>query len=151
VYISEVLSVPGLVDWDGDGQVNERDEWIELHNGSARAVNLTGMRVDLGSSEQTYRIPRGTALRPGASLALFRRQTGLALDDLGGQLRLLDARGRLIESVAFAALDPDTSQSRDAAGRWHTDYPPSPGTSNLPAQPPALLTPEATQVTRTAR
>jgi hypothetical protein len=151
VYISEVLSVPGLVDWDGDSVSDEGDEWIELHNGSARAVNVGGWRLDLGDGGQAHRIPRGTVLRAGAYLALFQRQTGLALDDMGGQIRLLDARGRLVEGITFAALAPDSSQSRDAAGRWRTDYPPSPGTSNLPAQPAGTTPAGATPATPTVR
>ncbi len=133
VYLSEVLSVPGVVDWDGDGLVGQGDAWLELHNGSTRAVNLTGYRLDTGRGGSVYRIPRGVILRPGAYLALFRSQTGLPLSDLGGQIRLLDPRGRLVESVTYGALAPDASQSRDAAGGWHLDYPPSPGASNAPS------------------
>jgi hypothetical protein len=136
--------VPGVVDWDGDGVANEGDEWIELYNGSARAVSLAGYTLDLDDGDQGYRFPRGTILRPGAFLVLFRRQTGLPLNDLGGQIRLLDARGRLVESVTYKLLTPDSSQSRDAIGRWHDDYPPSPGAVNLPVRPTSTATADAT-------
>lgn len=148
VYVSEVLSVPGVTDWDGDGLVGQGDAWIELHNGSTRAVSLTGYRLDTGRGTPVYRIPRGVILRPGAYTVLFGSQTGLALSERGGQIRLLDARGRLVETVTYGALTPDASQSRDAAGQWHLDYPPSPGASNLPSSANTTPTVEIISPTR---
>jgi hypothetical protein len=95
-------------------------------------VDLGGWSLDTGRGRgRAYRIPRGTLLRPGAYLVLYRAQTGLALDDTNGQVRLLDAAGRLVDSVTYGALPADRSISRDALGLWHTDRPPSPGAANL--------------------
>jgi len=130
------------VDWDRNGVANVRDEWVELYNASSRSMNIGGWSLDLGRGRaRAYRMPRGTILRPGAYLVLYRAQTGLALDDANGQVRLLDAAGRLVDSVTFGALPPDRSISRDALGAWHTDRPPSPGGPSLP---PASATPTVT-------
>ena len=40
--LNEVLSNPKWTDWDGDGKVNTKDEWIELYNAGDRAVDLSG-------------------------------------------------------------------------------------------------------------
>jgi hypothetical protein len=129
--LSEVLPAPQAVDWDGDGKADVNDEWIELVNAGTRPVNLGGWVIDLGpGGGPIYRIPRGTVLRAGAYLLLPRKTTGLALIDSGGQVRLLDARRQVTDSVTYPVLGPDASYSRDAAGVWHIEYPPSPGGPN---------------------
>ena len=71
-------------------------------------------------------------LRPGAILALYQRQTRLKLDDAGGTVRLVDRGGKVADSVRYGALGPDASYSRDAKNAWHGDWPPSPGSPNVP-------------------
>ncbi len=142
VRLSEVLPAPRGVDWDRNGVANVRDQWVELYNGNGKTLDIGGWSLDVGRSRgRSYRIPRGTVLRPGAYLVLYRRQTSLALDVVAGQVRLLDAAGRPVDSVSYGALLPDHSASRDALGSWHNDWRPSPGAANLP---PTAATPTAT-------
>jgi hypothetical protein len=127
------------VDWDGSGAANAGDEWIELYNGSGSSVNIGGWSLDSGrSGGRSYRIPRGTVLRPGAYLLLYSSRTGLALDDANGQVRLLDAARRVVDSVVYGPLPADGSVSRDELGVWHTDLPPSPGAASLSPATPAI-------------
>ena len=139
VAINEVLPAPKAVDWDGDGKANAADEWIELFNATGRPVDLSGWRLETGKDAGTiYRIPRGTTLRAGAILVFYQRQTRLKLDDAGGTVRLVDRGGKVADSVRYGALSPDASYSRDAKNAWHGDWPPSPGSANLPRAKPAL-------------
>ena len=135
--LNEILPAPAAIDWDGDGIADDRDEWIELHNASAAAVDLTGWSLDDGpGSGQSHRIPEGTVLPPGAFAVLYRRDTGIALPDSGGQVRLLSPDGAVIDDVVFGALDPDRSISRDDDGAWHASWPPSLQAPNWPPSPP---------------
>jgi hypothetical protein len=136
VRLSEVLPVPAEIDWDGDGSANADDQWIELHNNSPVTLSLAGWVVGNSAGGGTlYRMPRGTTLRAGAYLVLYRGQAGIALDPAGDTVYLLDPRGRLMDSVTLPALAPDTSYSRDRMGHWHSDWPPSPGAANQPPVP----------------
>ncbi len=146
VAINEVLPVPKAVDWDGDGKANTADEWIELLNTTRRSVDLSGWRLETGRS--LYRIPRGTVLRAGAILVFYQRQTRLILQDSGGLVRLVDRTGKTMDSVRYGALGPDASYSRDAQNAWHSDWPPSPGSPNLPpaAVGPGKGTPTTTPI-----
>jgi hypothetical protein len=149
--LSELLPAPLAVDWDENGTADVNDDWIELVNAGTRSVNLGGWGLDLGAGEPVYRFPRGTVLRAGVHLYLPRKMTQLALIDTGGEVRLRDARGNVVDRVIYPATAPDASYSRDATGAWHTDYPPSPGTRNLPVQPAGTPAASATPATPTVR
>ena len=139
--LNEFLPAPRAVDWDGDGKLNAQDEWIELYNPTARAIDLNGWGVQTGRRwERTYRLPRKTVLPAGGYLVLFGRQARLTLDDAAGQVRLVDRTGKVVDTVKYSAGKPDASFSRDRGDTWRSDWPPSPGRANPPA---GTLTPGA--------
>ncbi len=149
VRINEILPAPAR-DWNGDGVVNEGDEWIELYNATDVTINLSGwfLATGIGDSDaqtgrvdtgEAYLIPTGVELSPGAYIILYHQQTGLHLPDAGGQVRLLSPSRTPIESVPFGQLGADASYSRDEEGSWHSDWPPTPGGPNLPPAPQGVL------------
>jgi len=71
-------------------------------------------------------------LKSGTFVVFYRRDTGIALDDDGDEVRLLSPDGTMIEAVTFGRLDPDISLSRGEDGMWYDNWPPTPGASNLP-------------------
>jgi hypothetical protein len=133
VRINEFLPAPGVVDWDNSGRGNERDEWIELYNAGATAVDLGLWHLDdaVGGS-RPYRIPVGTVLEPGEFIVFYRLQTGISLEDTSDQVRLLKLDGTIADLARYHAPVADVSYSRDDAGVWHADWPASPGATNLP-------------------
>ncbi|MGQ9491668.1 MAG: PA14 domain-containing protein [Anaerolineae bacterium] len=145
VWLNELLPVPGRVDWNGDGLRNARDEWIELVNAAQRPIDLSGWRLEArnrtGTIVRTYRLPRRTILPGGAYLVLFDLQTRLGMDDAGGEVRLYNAAGMLMDAVRYPKLNPDESYSLAPDWTWHADWRPSPGRPNLP---PPTSTPTRT-------
>ena len=74
---------------------------------------------------------------------LYRRQSGIALNNDGDTLRLVAPDGREVDSYAYSHPKPERSYSQvDGTGAWTDSYPPSPGRANLPATP--TPTPTAT-------
>ena len=140
--LNELLATPRRVDWNQDGRLNDQDEWIELFNPGATAVNLSGWYLDTGRNTARYRLPRAANVPAGGYLVLFRKTTGLALNDRGGTVRLLRPDRSVADSVTFPALDPDTSYSRDDAGVWRRNLPPTPGQPNqgIISPPPVITT-----------
>jgi len=133
VRLNEILPAPRRVDWNGDGFVNERDEWIELYNGGPTSADIGGWYLEnTRGAIRAYRIPRGTILQPNAYIVFYRGMTGINLNDRGERVLLLDGRRKVVDMVALAALGEDASTSRDLDGVWHTDWPPTPGGFNLP-------------------
>ncbi|MCZ7568643.1 MAG: lamin tail domain-containing protein [Ardenticatenaceae bacterium] len=144
--LNEFLPAPKAIDWDGDGTAGASDEWIELYNGSLVTLDLGGWQLDdvAAGGSRPYTLPAGTRLAPG-ELLLFRRQSGVALNNTGDEVRLLRPDGSLHDAFTFDHTSPDASYSRDAAGAWHEDWPPSPGRPNEPpaATPSPTTTPTA--------
>jgi hypothetical protein len=136
VVLNELLPLPQGVDWNWDGIVDEGDAWVELFNTSSVTVELEGWSLSVageGNNFETYTFPEGISVTPGGFILLFRRETDLPLSETGGVLYLRNADGEQVDSVTYGILPADGSYSRDAAGNWHAGWPPSPGTTNVPA------------------
>lgn len=131
--MNEILTLPAEVDWNGDGAVNDGDEWIELFNSGKKAINLGGWILrDQREGQARYQMPPGTVIKPGKFLLLYRFETNVDLASSGGVLQLVNADGQVVDSVTYAALAADASYSRGDLGNWHSDWVPSPGTQNTP-------------------
>ncbi|HNU05593.1 MAG TPA: lamin tail domain-containing protein, partial [Anaerolineae bacterium] len=127
----------------GDGN----DEYIELYNANDFAVDLSGWRVDdvANGGSTPYTLPAGTTIPARGFLALWSRDTGIALNNSGGDsVRLLRPDGVEVESASYTAAPADGAHSKtvDGGDQWTLTYPPSPGASNQPAPP--TPTPSAT-------
>jgi hypothetical protein len=144
VRMNEIMPLPGEVDWNRDGAVDAGDAWIELHNPTRRAVDISLWVLEVISPDDTveeeavrisYQFPKGTVVGAGAYLVLYSGESGLA--PRGGILRLLE--GELLRDEVGAAqaailseLAPDQVLSRDLLGAWQQGWRPTPGTVNIP-------------------
>jgi hypothetical protein len=132
VLLSEILPVPDETDWDGDGAVNELDEWIELYNAGAVPVDLAGWQV--ADDGTPYQFPADMILAPDAFLVLYRQKTGLDLGDDGDTVRLIAPSGSVVDSVTFGAIDANASYTRGKAGGWYVTPLPTPGAKPVPIE-----------------
>ncbi len=134
VRLNEVLAAPGGTDWDGDGRANGEDEWLEVVNIGASDLDLRGWLLDDVDDDGSpgYRIPDGHVVPARGHRVYFRRETGLALDDGGDRLQLVDPEGRTADAVAFGPSLPDGGWARDpdGDGGWTDRLAPSPGQPN---------------------
>jgi len=129
VWINEIY-VP-------DPQIQGEDEWVELYNADGGQVDLDGWVLQAGET-LSHSLSIGSLLPPGAFVVLYGQQTGLSLEDAGGELRLIRPDATLADIVQYPPISPTHSYSRDSAGVWHTDWPPSPGEPNAPPSPTEL-------------
>ncbi|MFZ1552711.1 MAG: lamin tail domain-containing protein, partial [Anaerolineae bacterium] len=85
VRLNEFLPAPEAVDWNGDGVLDEDDEYVELFNNGSTALDLGGFQFDdLANGGSTpYSFAAGTLLPAHGFLVLFRSQSGVALNNTG--------------------------------------------------------------------
>lgn len=150
ICLSEFLPAPRSVDWDGDGQANSRDEWIELYNASETDIDLGGWTLDdrAGQGSNPHVFAAGTMIASGGYAIFFLRDTGVALNNDGDEIRLLAPDGRLVDQVTYERAQYDVSYSRmgTCTGAWVTDLAPSPGRANpvpTPSPPSPIYLPLA--------
>jgi hypothetical protein len=135
IGINEFVPRPGH-DWNGDGVINNGDEYIELLNHGVVDVNLSGYSLDdevnIGSTP--YRLPSIT-LKPGERHVFYGSETGLLLSDGGDGVRLLKPNGQLGDAYNYTVVRfPDQSYCRlpDNGGLddWNQNCFPTPGLQN---------------------
>jgi len=110
IIVNELFPNPAGSDSD--------DEFIELFNTSDTTIDITGWKLG-DSSKRTYTITDGRISAHGF-LLLKRQQTGIALNNTGGEMvELKDESGRLVDSVHYASVAVENqSYARDTDGRW---------------------------------
>ncbi len=140
LYINEILPAPKDWDWDGSGQANRDDEWLELFNPQAQPVSLSDWQV--ADASNTYRLPLGTSIPAGGFITFYRVQTGLALNNNGDTVTLLNPDGVVVDTVTYDHTPgDDESHCRlpDGGVRWSDDCGPSPNGANWEKEPDGPL------------
>ena len=139
VYINELMASnrTQLQDEDGDWP-----DWIELYNGSAGPVDLTGYALSDDDVNQRKWVFPALTMQPGEYLVVFasgkdRREgtlhTNFKLSATAEAVRLYDAGGRVVSWVEYDGLPKETSLSRLPDGSLTTEIAPTPGYENTEA------------------
>ncbi|MCO6451669.1 MAG: lamin tail domain-containing protein [Caldilineales bacterium] len=126
--LNEILPAPLTLDWDGDGQASENDEWIELYNGGDFTVDLAGWRLwrgEIGTDGLPdgyyYEFPAGSLFGEHGYLVVFKRQSDLFLPNSRGALHIVRPDGRIADSFSwgqFPGYDRSFSRYPDGTGPW---------------------------------
>jgi hypothetical protein len=139
LLINEVLPAPGA-DHNGDGEVNTKDEFIELINSGNAPISLAKYKLsDAATSTGGGSFTFGTDrfIGAGERLLLWRDETGLSLNDAADFIQLFDANGAQVDTLAWENRGYGPSLSRVPDGDdWQQRTPPTPGQPNQ-AFPPA--------------
>jgi len=144
LVINEFMASNSSNEQDPQGQY---EDWIEIHNYGADAINMGGMYLtDNLSAPTKWQIPNNnpsaTVITRGQYLLIWAdndiSDAGLhanfKLDAAGEEIGLFDSNGvTLIDSIAFNAQSTDISYGRypDAAEYWRAFDSPSPGAQNI--------------------
>ncbi len=137
--LSEFMAVHASTPPAPDGQPAD---WIELHQSGTNTMDLSGVRLQLNDST-SWTFPQGTSLAPEARLLVWATERSLptgtpqlpqSLPDSGGVLRLLDARGRLLDQVTYGFQLTHLSAGR-APDDWALLASPTPAQPNSPPAP----------------
>lgn len=111
-------------------QADDADEFIELYNPNQAIFDLTGYRIEVGTSySRGYTFKSGT-LAPNSYTAFKITDTGLQLSNTEGQARLLDTNGVMISETAAYESAPEGSSWSLIGDSWQWSDKPSPNSVN---------------------
>lgn len=121
-----------------DPDVLYTEEWIELFNPSGEDIDLGGYILDdiVGGGTSPYTIPSETIILAGGFIVFNQSTTGIALNNDGDTLNLIQPDGTTIQdskSYTSGDVDNDVSIGRDTDGGlvWVIQSTPTPGASNV--------------------
>ncbi|RLJ01412.1 MAG: hypothetical protein DRP11_04450, partial [Candidatus Aenigmatarchaeota archaeon] len=85
VKLNEFLPAPRYVDWNGDGNTNSNDEWVELYNSGPTTISLSGWKIE-DAAGHSYGLCAGS-IAPGEFLVCYHN---FSLNNGGHTIRLVD-------------------------------------------------------------
>ncbi len=102
--IARVLPAP-REDHNGDGTVDSDDEFIDLFNPGDLPLALVGWSLTDEAGDENlnrrYTFAPGSALGSGETQRLWRKETGISLNDKKDYVRLLDPDGNEVDHVGW--------------------------------------------------
>ena len=126
LVINEVCASSITTSRDEDG---EYPDWIELHNTSAKAIDLSNYALsDDPDSLVKWRFPQGTVIQPGGYYVVYASgkdragasggwpHASFKLRSNGETVILADIQGRMLDLVTYDLLEADESWGRDEEG-----------------------------------
>ncbi|MGB8213511.1 MAG: lamin tail domain-containing protein [Anaerolineales bacterium] len=132
VVLNEFLPHP-RTDWNSDGTINFGDQYIEIINLDASAINVKNWKLDTDVGSMAFSLPDLT-LQPRQIAAFFGSHTGIVLSDGGATLRLLKPDGSISDAFTYPvveAADQAWCRLPDGTGVWGFACRPSPGLPNI--------------------
>src|SRR3989344_9536088 len=113
-------------------QTDSEDEFIELYNSNEAAFDLTGFKLQTGTTSlHTYNFPAGTRLASKSFTTFHSVATNLSLSNSGGEARLLDPAGNVISQADAYPKAPDGQSWALANGKWYWTTTPTASEANI--------------------
>lgn len=134
VHISEFL--PNPIGDDGDL------EFVELHNGSSVAVNLSGWIIDTGPTSR-FLIPPNTSIDAEGYLAFFSSSYDISLSNSSDHIQFIRPDGVVVDDISYSSSKEGYSYNRADTGVYEESFTPTPNASNSISSPP-MPTPQPT-------
>lgn len=122
ICLTEIMPDPG----------SGKEEWIEIYN-SEVTRDISGLTIadKLGSTKK-FTVPAGTVIEEGKYLIFSGDKTGLALNNDGDGVVLLDSDGSILDDTGESYGKTKSGQSYAYDGeKWFWSSTPTPGAENI--------------------
>lgn len=134
LVIHEVMTSNGGAHADANGKLYD---WMELYNGSSRAINLKNYGLSDRDNQIKWLFPDVTIEANSYLVVYFSgdKQDGLyanfKLSSAGGEiLALKNANGKVVDAVETVPLEKNMVMARDLNGNWFASSKVTPGYAN---------------------
>jgi hypothetical protein len=136
-------------------QMDATDEFIELYNPNNAKFDLTGFTLQTGSTtsatRHNYVFPSNTWLPAHDFKAFYSKQTGLAINNTGGQVWLLDPFGTAVTKTDPYLKPKEGTAWATAQGKWYYTTTPTPGLPNRISEPVSAAAKTAQSIAKTTQ
>lgn len=147
--MSEIFPNPASPKTDAD------DEFVELYNPNNKPFDLTGFTIQTGSTtsstRRNFELPKGTLIPAKSFKALYSKQTGLQINNTGGQVWLLDPFGTVIAKTDPYSKPKEGAAWATARGKWYFTVTPTPGAANRINEPAVKSAKTSSSVAKTSQ
>lgn len=133
VYATSIIINEFLPNPIGDDAAGE---FIELFNPSEQTADLSGWQLDdAAAGSKAYALPAGTIVGARTYRVFMREQTGIALNNTGDEVRLLDPVGKVHVQAHYNESAPDGQSYNWMAGSYVRSTTTTPGSANVVIEP----------------
>lgn len=137
----EAPQVNELLPNPAEPQTDSEDEFIELYNSNDVAFDLSGFKLQTGTTSlHTYTFLAGFSLPAKSFMAFYSIDTNLSLSNSGGQARLLDPAGNIISQSDIYGTAKEGQTWALANGKWYFTTTPTASGANVINQPLSIKT-----------
>lgn len=155
-----VINEVSAANWTGlTDNFGEREDWIELYNTGAAAVDLSGWYLSDSQTNNTkYQIPPGTSIPANGRLMVWCSGRGTTAPPLhtnfkitqstGERAVLSDAGGSIVDNFQFiepTQADHSWGRATDGAANWSLFTTPTPNAANAGGGPYYVAKPTMSQ------
>lgn len=145
-----VINEVSAANWTGvTDNFGEREDWVELYNNGAGAVDLSGWYLSDSQNNNTkYQIPPGTTIAGNGRLLIWCSGRGTTTPPLHASFKLTqstgeravlsNASGTIVDNFQFAnttQTDHSWGRTTDGAASWSIFLTPTPNAANAGASP----------------
>ncbi len=127
IYSSEIHVSEFLPNPDGD---DSELEFIELHNASSSAVDVSGWIIDTGPTSR-FTIPLGTSMGAGEFLTFFSAAHDISLSNSGDRIQLIRPDMALQDDIIYTTTKEGYSYNRSDNGSYEPSFTPTPNAMNM--------------------
>jgi hypothetical protein len=119
-----------------DPLLDSQDEWVEIHNPNATAVDLEGYIIYTGASFNYKHIFKtGQAIEPNSYLIISSAESSLALSNSGGAAKIVGPDSQVLDQTTYETAKNGLAWAKTADGNWQwTATPTANGLNIITAQ-----------------
>lgn len=120
-------------------ELDSTDEWVELYNPNSDVFDLTGYKVQAGSSYSYTYLFTGVLIQPFGYTTISSGDSNLALSNTSGAVRLLGRDGAIHGvGVTYEDVEEGNTYALDGLGQWQWTTTPTKGGFNVFTEAPVV-------------
>jgi hypothetical protein len=111
--------------------VDSADEWIEIYNPNDLEVDISGFRIETGSTGSYKYTFENKTIDPKGFLVVKSLDTPISLSNTAGKVSLFDSGNKLQDTVSYAVVESGLAYAKESSGSWQWTTTPTENSENI--------------------